>query len=368
MLRFLLAFTLLTLGTSLLAQTPDTLDAEPRPFIRRSSIVPLPLAFYTPETGWGGGAAGMYAFRFRDQSDSARPSQFQLAFAYTQRRQLLLYFPFQVFTGEDARYNFYGELGYYRYLFYFYGIGNDNPDQSEIYTAAFPRMRVTAQRKWGDHWYAGLRYWGDNYRITEVDSTGQLYRSGITGATGGRTSGLGMVATYDSRDKVFFPREGVLAELVLLSNQPWLGSDFQYSRVSLDVSTYFTNRFRHTLAFNAWGNFHVGDVPFFEMATIGGTRKMRGFFEGRFRDRHVWMLQAEYRMPELWWRLGAVAFASVGNTADSLAGLTRNQAHYTAGVGLRFLLSKAEQVNIRIDYGINEEGKGFPYITVTEAF
>jgi len=127
-----------SIASTLSAQ--EELQQDTISWIRTSSLIPIPIVFYTPETRFGAGGALLYAFRFRNQSDEERPSQFQLGSAYTQERQILLYFPFQVFTKNQA-YNIKGELGYYRYVYRLYGIGNETPeDLEERFQANFPRV------------------------------------------------------------------------------------------------------------------------------------------------------------------------------------------------------------------------------------
>lgn len=336
-------------------------------FIRKSSLVVLPLAFYTPETRFGGGAAGLLAFRFRNQPDSTRPSQIQLGFAYTQERQLLSYMPFQLFL-KNGKYNVYGELGYYRYFFYFFGIGNDASDDFETYNVNFPRARITALQQILPNLYTGVRFWYDDYDITEMEDRGLLALGNITGSKGGSIANLGVVSNYDSRDNIFFPTQGQLIELAIMNSNSYIGSDFDYTRISLDASSYFTNKWNHTFAVNTWFDFVFGDAPFNELAQIGGSKKMRGYYEGRYRDNKLWMLQAEYRMPQLYWRLGLVVFGSVGSVAPTFDEFKNNQIHYSFGTGLRILLSEKEKLNIRIDVGVDEQFNVLPYLTVSEAF
>jgi hypothetical protein len=48
---------------------------------------------------------------------------------------------------------------------------------------------------------------------------------------------------------------------------------------------------------------------------------MRGYYEGRFRERQLYAVQAEYRA-HLFWRVGAVGFASLGGVARDIDGTT----------------------------------------------
>ncbi|MGB1216611.1 MAG: BamA/TamA family outer membrane protein, partial [Saprospiraceae bacterium] len=239
----------------------DTIKVEKKQrWLRKSTLIPLPIAFYTPETRFGGGAATLFAFRFGKQTDEDRPSQVQLGLAYTQERQIIAYFPFQVFT-KDAEYYYKGEIGYYRYSYRFYGIGNDVPKENEErFQVDFPRFRLDAQKLVKPNLYFGFRYWFDNYKITEKLEGGLLDTQTITGQNGSRISGLGLISTYDTRDIIFFPRKGYFIESELFFNQKWTGSDFDYMRITIDATKYIPLGKKPTLAINAYGVSLHGNV------------------------------------------------------------------------------------------------------------
>jgi outer membrane translocation and assembly module TamA len=101
---------------------------------------------------------------------------------------------------------------------------------------------------------------------------------------------------------------------------------------------------------------------------LGGDQLLRGYYGGRFRDQDLLALQAEYRMP-VWWRLGAVGFVAAGQVAPKLDDLGLDRFKPAAGLGLRFLLSPEEGLNIRADYGwgFDVESSGF-YLSIGEIF
>ncbi len=337
------------------------------PWIRKSSLIPIPIVYYTPETRFAGGLAALYTFRFRNQADDERPSQLTLGFAYTQENQLLLYLPFQLFS-KNQTWQFSGELGFYRYVYQFYGIGNDTrQEDKETYDVDFPRIRMNALRLVAPHHYLGLRYWWDDYRITRTESGGLIDQDGVVGKNGGVISGAGLVWNYDSRNNLFYPTRGFWAEAEAYFNTQVLGSDFNFSRYSIDAVAYFSKSEKRVWAVNAWLVHLRGEVPFQQLAFIGGPKKMRGYFEGRFRDKNLWILQGEYRA---WVKgpVGAAFFGGMGSVAPSPGALFHRKIHFTFGLGLRFLLSKRDLINLRLDVAGNESGQVFPYLTVKEAF
>ena len=40
-----------------------------------------------------------------------------------------------------------------------------------------------------------------------------------------------------------------------------------------------------------------GDVPFYDLALLGGEDRMRGYYKGALRDKVLFDTQVEYRMP-----------------------------------------------------------------------
>ena len=333
--------------------------------IKKNSLVGLPIVFLTPETSWGFGGAGVYTFRLDTSGVFNRPSQIQLGLAYTLNDQILFYLPFQLFL-KDRKYNFYGEFGYYRYNYFYFGNGNTFDDyEGELFGVSFPRVRINALYQVFPNLYTGIRYWMDDYQITEVEEEGLLNNFGIEGAQGGFISGLGLISQYDNRDRIFYPSKGWFAEFVFLHHSTVTGSEFEFDKWSLDVSNYqsFGNLI---FAFNTYVEINRGNIPFNQLALLGGTKRLRGFYEGRFRDNDAAVFQSELRFP-LFWRIGAVVFGGVGWVTETFKLDQTIYTRYTLGGGLRIILQKQEHVNLRIDYGIGPNTSGI-YITVGEAF
>ena len=326
----------------------------------------LPLVFFTPETNWGFGAAGIYSFRFKRYNPASRPSQIQLGFAYTLRDQILAYLPFQLFLDND-RYKVYGELGYYRYIYEFSGIGNRfTLAESELYSVTYPRLRLNALYRLHPTLFVGLRYWMDDFRITEVAEGGLLAEAEIPGQNGSFLSGGGIVLNYDTRDQIFFPNRGAYLEIVLFHNGAVLGSDFDFSKLYFDGSIFYSLRANHIIATHLYAELTTGAAPFNQLSLLGGPKRMRGYFEGRFRDNHFVSLQTEYRFP-LWKRFGGVIFASTGIVGERFSAFESEYLRFAAGLGLRFVLDQKEHVNLRLDAGFGKASSGY-YLTVSEAF
>ena len=332
---------------------------------KRFLLSGLPILFYTPETRFGFGAAGVCIFNFKKDTANAPRSSVNLGFTYTQNNQALFYVPYVLFI-KNRSYQLYGELSYSRYNYNFYGVGNDQPKSYvERYGVEFPRLRLTALKKVANHFYAGLRYAYDKFSLFDLATNGQLIKKDIPGSKGGVVSGFGAVLLYDSRDYIFNPSKGCWGELVVYRDDPHTGSSFNYTRITLDFSKYLSYK-KNTLALNAYSLYSNADLPFFQMALLGGPKRMRGFYEGRYRDNNALVFQAEYRR-KLFWQLGMTLFADAGQVAPRYTAFNNQNWRYTYGAGLRCMLDKTQRINLRVDFAVGNKAL-LPYFTIGEAF
>lgn len=329
------------------------------------TFFPLPLVFYTPETSWGFGAALFYSWRFKAEPEDSRPSQLQLGGAYTLEDQILAYLPFQLWWKAEQN-SVFGELGWYRYNYYFFGIGNDQPEGfEEIYGVEFPRIRLSAMTEIQSNFYIGGRFIFDDFTITDLDPEGQLANDAIPGDRGGSNVGIGILLNLDNRDNYFETHEGWYAEFTADRHGRYLVSDFNYSRFRLDVRHFVEFNPKNHLAARFFSESIVGRAPFITQALLGGTKLMRGLYEGRYRDNNSAVIQAEYRR-KLFGRIGAVAFGAIGAVAPKYGQLSLGNLRHTYGAGIRFAIDPEDRINIRLDMGVGEEPNF--YLTIGETF
>lgn len=335
-------------------------------FLRDPKILPLPIFFRLPETGFAGGLAATSAFNFGKDSIGAKPSQITTGFAYTQMRQILTYLNFNIFWDNNKYYTT-GEIGWYRYNYKYFGIG-ENAVPEENFAVDYPRIRVLFARQLKKNHYLGLRYEFEHYNVTDTDEGGALATGVIPGSDLSITSSLGIHYLYDSRDQVFYPRKGAFINAYALPTLEALGATQNFNTVRLDAVHYFGFKERWVWANHLFGNFIQGsNIPFSQLSLLGGPKVFRGIFEGRFRDKNMAVLQSELRL-EIWRFIGATAFGSLAFLGDENDFLRINQPKTAIGGGLRFTLLKKQHLNLRVDYGYSPGIGGNFYITFGEAF
>lgn len=331
---------------------------------RKSSILAYPVGFYLPETRFGAGVAGSFNFYLNKKDSISPPSQIQIGAAYTQNRQLLLYLPFDIYWNK-RKHQVSGELGYYDYMFFFFGTTALPTENRESFYVRLPRLRVQYTRKLTRHWYAGLKGWYDRFDIYKYSERSSLENGPYLGREGGAGSGVGAFILFDKRDNVYASKTGSYLELYYHNYDQTWGSDFNFHRYRIDYR-YFLPIKKSVVAFQAFGDFMTGDVPFFQMTGIGGPKRFRGYVDGKVRDHHAALTQLEWRsfFAKRW---GYTVFAGGALVRDEIKDLTKSPFYYSAGLGVRYVFDIEKHVHIRLDAAFGRQTNEF-YFTIGEAF
>ncbi len=329
----------------------------------------LPLLYYTPDTRWAAGAAGVHYFKIapKDSSEqTTRTSNVQLLADYTQNRQADLWSSWNVFT-RNENYLLKGDLRFRNFPDKFYGIGNNtSKEQMESYSYNLIQIKTMFLKKVKPDFFIGFDYEFEKEYGIKTSPNGLLASGNITGSSGGIGSAIGFVGVYDSRDIVINAQKGMLFEFSTYLFNDKLGSSFNFFNVNTLYQKYWSVKPNHVVAFQYKSRFNFGDIPFIDMATLGNDDILRGYPKNRFRDKHFMGAQVEYRFP-LFWRFGLTTFAGAGDVFGELNDLHLNRIKYSVGTGLRFVVNPQEKLNIRLDYGYGREG-GYFYFMVAEAF
>lgn len=328
--------------------------------------IALPFVYYTPETEFAFGVGGFYYFRESDTLINQRASRINLSFTYTTKKQFLVELvPFLYIDNE--KYYVEMNLSAGKFPYNFYGVGNNtSEDDEESYTNVFYKAQINFQKKFSDYYRAGIYIDYLNSEFTEVKTGGILDRGNITGSNGGTKLGVGLILSFDDRDNVNYTSTGGFYDARFVVYNKIFGSDYNYVLYKFDFRRFFAIAQDNVLAVQLFGNLIDGEPSFESMSLLGGMYVMRGYYQGRFRDKNLLAAQTEYRLP-LFWRVGLTGFIGVGGIAGKIADFSLNNLKYSAGFGLRFMMDKDEKLNLRMDYGFGNNSTAL-YFTVSEAF
>ena len=336
-----------------------------------SKIVLAPIAYYEPQTNFGFGVGSKLLFKFKRAQEQTRTSNLPAAISYTLNGQFFFESSYTVFFPEE-KYLLRGNLDFSNFPQGYYGIGNGTTedDRTDIAFKQF-LFEPLLLRKVYDKLFlgGGIRY--NRIFDTVLEEDTELLPGGfnLQDSLGSTSAGLEFAATWDSRDNVLNAQRGLLVEFT----QGFYGTSFggtnSFELTKLDVRRYQRLSDRSTLAYNAFGRHTWNDAPAQELSTLGGPTLLRGFQEGRFRDRVAFFSQLEYRYQGRG-RLGFVAFAGAGQVADRVNDFTIGDFRYSVGGGLRIMIVPSERLNLRFDYaaGLGPSADRNFYLGIAEAF
>ncbi len=320
----------------------------------------------------GIGALGVTLWKNIDSTKHTRTSNAELVLLYTSRKQLIIIPRYTIFTkGEKYLIEGFGEELIDFRDFYF-GRGNTTlPSKREVvtYNVVGWENRISRRLFAGKRLFLGLETRALNYYHLKTDSSGMLDKEKVIGYNGSTSIGLGPALTWDNRDNVVNASKGFYLDVRYSNYSTGLGSSVNYHRLLFDFRKYVNVNpsKRHIFAMELFGNFVRGDAPFKELAELGGSRIMRGYYRGRFRDNYMTAFQAEYRMP-VYKRVGIVAFAGLGKVYDP-SSVNLDAMHYSYGGGLRVNINKREHLNLRLDYARGDpKYLGYFYLGFAESF
>jgi outer membrane protein assembly factor BamA len=346
----------------------STCGAQKDSSAKRNHLLVLPVIARSIETSWSFGTAVSGTFHISKNDSGARTSNLQGLVLYSLKKQFVaaingtIYFPGEKFIlNEQISYSFFPDK--------FWGIGKIAPDSNaESYNFRQFYIYLHGQRAVARHLYVGVIY--EYQRLFKVNYIpgGLFDKEDVQGRNSYHVSGLGASFTYDTRNDAFAPDKGVFLQGYFNHFAPIFGSDFQYTNYVIDVRGFIKTYKKQVLALQAYTDINNGTVPLRSLASFGGANSMRGYYDGRYRDKDQVVFQAEYRMP-VYRRLGAVVFGGIGNVSHDCDYLSRVAVKYSYGGGLRIALTRSEKLNLRLDYGIARDGqsKGF-YFQLGEAF
>ena len=348
-MRYLVLFCLLT---------PLTLFAESDS--RRWAF--LPVIAGSAETGV---QLGVYAAHFLPYDPvKSRPSSVNGAVIGSLKKQIQGIVAPDLYVLQD-KYHLEGYLIVRKWPANFYGVGNNSPERPEKYDARGFELSLTLQQSPYKNIFVGPYYrlfWED----ISPDNLGAF--AGVRGATGFRSSGLGVWAVYDTRDNPNAARAGGFVRYTGIVYHKIFGGDAHYRVQTFEVRRYFSVGTASSLGFASYFRHVHGDVPFRDLSSPDGAFTFRGIEKGRYRDRDVLTLQSEVRFP-LFGPFGMTLFGELAQVAPGPDDFSFkfNAFKTSVGGGLRYALNPEQRFNVRLDTNWVDGAFGIT-INVKEAF
>ncbi len=327
---------------------------------KKVKILPVPSIGYTPETKTYFGAVSLFTLDLY-QDEKTRTSNAKLEINYTLNNQLIIETGWNYFFRQEKWFTR-GLLHFSKYPDLYFGVGANTPSSNELkFESSRTIVDLDLLKQLWENMFAGfgVRY-SNYYNIGYYES-----HNPYSELKDDSMAGLKLILLNDSRNNILTPTHGSYVEIVNSYN---FYNDF-YGVVAFDLRKYLVPAYNenHVLAGRLYTSLTLGKPPFFDYALIGGDRYARGYFYGRYRDQNFSTMQLEYRL-KLFWRIGMATFGGISVINDDFSNINKHSWKPNGGLGLRFLIDKKENTNLRLDYAIGSGNQDGFYIAFGESF
>lgn len=266
-----------------------------------------------------------------------------------------------VFPHNSKRINY--DLSFESFATYFWGVGyeaGNNDSNKSKYDLL--KIDFNADMGWrlAKGFYVGpaLRFVHSNAKNIRDERTWSGFDHASTSVA------VGARLQYDLRDNFTAPKRGLLLEVTQLFYPKFLGnSSDAFSSTEASFCMYLPVWTNGTVAGRVHGLFTYGSTPWNMMAYIGG-KNMRGYYEGRYRDKNEMDFTLELRQ-HVWRRSGIVVWGGVATVFPNFGDIQFNHLLPDCGFGYRWEFKKNS--NVRIDIGFGKHSTGFMF-GLNEAF
>ena len=381
--KFLYIALLLALPLSLHAQSSDSIPADSankrdgfftrilryfedsnkeKPY-KKFDVSVIGGPFYTSDMKLGVGLVGAGLYRMNGCDSIMQPSNVSLfGSVSTVGFYMLGLSGNNLFPEDNYRLNY--TLFFYSFPSYYWGIGynNANRDNNKSKIDRFQAlMKVEFLIKLSNNFYIGPSLMWDYAKAKDVATHQQYLFDGMSLSQ--RNYGVGASIQYDTRDYIYNASRGIYLYLAQSFRPSWLGNKQAFSTTDFITRGYKIVWKGGILAGELKGTFNFGNPPWSLMAELGSQGSMRGYYEGRYRDKHSIAAQVELRQ-HVWRRNGITVWLGAGNVFHNARTFKKILPNY--GIGYRWEFKK--RVNVRLDLGFGKSGQSGFTFNINEAF
>jgi hypothetical protein len=266
---------------------------------------------------------------------------------------------------KEDRYRYRGAFFYAGMNLDYYGSGGDLglPVDSVSYTLDGFSLLQQLERRLGDsNVFLGL-----NYRFSSFDTKLDLglgldppeWFPSLERKI--KSSGVGGLVRYDSRDSIFTPDSGISATAQTIFYDEALGGDRTFRKGQAKLRGWQPIKESWVLGVRVDAELSGGDTPFYMLPSV----EMRGIPSNRYQGQDALSVEAELRW-DLTSRWSLLGFLGSGWAAeDGMGDFVFNQGHVAGGTGFRYLISRVFRIRTGMDFAWSDEDFAFYFTTGT---
>ncbi len=316
---------------------------------------------YNSDTKLGIGLVGSGFYRVSESDTLSQPSNVTIYTDVATSKFALIGIRGNTLMANDAhRLNY--NLSFYYLPTYICGIGYhdcDNDDNEEKMTYRHMGFKLDYLWRLAKGLYAGP---SASWQWAKADSIERMELMGNQRLTV-RNYGIGLTLDYDTRDLITNAYRGTYVHLGVMFQPKFMGNHYAFTTAELRACHYRQVWKGGVLAGEFYTKFNFGNPSWATMSELGGSNSMRGYYGGRYRDKHIITMQVELRQ-HVWRRNGIALWVGGGNVFHDSHSFKHLLPNY--GIGYRWEFRK--RVNVRLDYGFGKSGQHEFIFNINEAF
>lgn len=266
-----------------------------------------------------------------------------------------------LFPSDQYRLNY--NLYFYSFPSLYWGQGYENGSNSENeseYKRFQAQIKADFLCRLGRSFYMGPMVAFDYVNGSDFEKP-ELW-NGMDKRTSNVSFGFSLL--YDSRDFITNAHRGVYLRLDQRFSPAFLGNTYAFSTTELTANYYRTVWTGGVVAAQIHTLLNNGTPPWGLLATLGSSHAMRGYYEGRYRDKCLMEAQVEWRQ-HIWKRNGIALWVGAGTIFPNFSAVKTSHILPNYGIGYRWEFKK--RVNVRLDLGFGKNQTGFIF-NINEAF
>lgn len=176
--------------------------------------------------------------------------------------------------------------------------------------------------------------------------------------------GMGIVFSIDTRDLASNASNGYYVGLHQQFFPGFIGNRHAFSMTEVSMMYYRQLWSSGVLAARLHGAGAYGNPPWGMLPTLDKGNAVRGYYEGRYRDKNEADIVVELRQ-HVWRRNGIVVWGGVGTVFSRFNQIGWDTLLPTYGIGYRWEFKK--KVNVRVDFGLGKDSYAISF-GINEAF
>lgn len=344
-----------TAGT--VQSVPDVREEKLKFGSGNAIAVPIPVS--NPTFGTGLVAVGAYYYGQTEEQKKVQPASFTgVGGVYTDNKSYAVGAIHQQFWNED-RWRLTASGGYADFRLKLSDPVPDSDGSIDWHLSGYFAQVSLSRRIADSSWYLGA-----TARYLDITQALQPFSDYPSFNPGSKVSSpsLGATVLFDTRDNATNAYQGLRVDGQALFSSGSGRNNFTYQSYYTRFRSYHHLKAPLVLAWDFNGCVKSGRVPLWDTCRVG----LRGFPATRYLGKSSLSAQVEARW-NFHKRLGMVGFAGGGIIGDATRVSYENDIIPSYGIGLRFMVMKAQRMNLRIDYARSDDTSAW-YLGIAEYF